>query len=88
MAGKYPDGHVGASSTQLAVLILTLTVCLCDVKQQGGGPVQDSGHEVQIWKHDDGVISLVSPTGPNGRSLQYATDGLQFEVLLRECACH
>jgi hypothetical protein len=52
------------------------------VKQAGGEPVQDSGHEVQIWKHGDGVMSLVSPTGPNGRSLQYAADGLRFHVLL------
>ncbi|NOX55145.1 MAG: family 43 glycosylhydrolase [Planctomycetes bacterium] len=53
------------------------------IRQNAGKPVQDSGHEVQIWKHGGGVFSLVSPTGPNGRTLQYADDGLHFRVLLR-----
>jgi len=53
------------------------------VRINAGRPVQDSGHEVQIWKHGRGVLSLVSPTGPNGRTLQYADDGLLFRVLLR-----
>ncbi len=54
------------------------------VKLAGGDAVQDSGHEVQIWPHASGVMSLVSPTGPNGRTLQYAADGLTFTVLKRD----
>ncbi len=52
-------------------------------KANEGRPVQDSGHEVQIWRYGQGVLSLVSNTGPNGRTLQYAPDGLGFEVLVR-----
>jgi hypothetical protein len=51
-------------------------------KLNDGDPVQDSGHEVQIWRHGAGVMSLVSPTGPNGRTLQYAADGVNFRVIL------
>jgi hypothetical protein len=52
------------------------------VKQNGGRPVQDSGHEVQVFAHQGAVMSLVSATGPNGRTLQIAKDGLKFQVLL------
>jgi len=52
-------------------------------KLNEGRPVQDSGHEVQVFAHKDAVASLVSPTGPNGRSLQYADGGLDFRVILR-----
>jgi hypothetical protein len=52
-------------------------------KLNGGEAVQNSGHEVQIWRHGEGVMSLVSPTGPNGRTLQYAADGVNFNVVLR-----
>jgi len=52
-------------------------------KLNNGKPVQDSGHEVQIWKHGTGVMSLVSPHGPNGRTLQYAPDGVNFQVIQR-----
>jgi hypothetical protein len=51
------------------------------VKQNDGRPVQDSGHEVQIFRCGGGVMSLVSPTGPKGRTLQYAPDGLHFEAI-------
>ncbi len=53
------------------------------VKLEDGKAVQDSGHEVQVWPHASGMMSLVSPTGPNGRTLQYATDGLTFSVVKR-----
>lgn len=56
------------------------------IKANNGRPVQDSGHEVQIWRYCQGVLSLVSNTGPNGRTLQYAADGVRFEVLVRELA--
>ncbi len=54
------------------------------VKQNDGRPVQDSGHEVQVFAGNDTVMSLVSPTGPSGRTLQYADDGLVFRVLFHE----
>ncbi len=46
-----------------------------------GRCVQDSGHEVLVWPHAEGVMSLVSATGPRGRTLQWAPDGLRFEVV-------
>lgn len=46
--------------------------------------VQDSGHEVQVWQHGMGVMSLVSPHGPNGRTLQFAEDGVNFQVIQRD----
>jgi len=46
-----------------------------------GEPVQDSGHEVLVWPQGSGVMSLVSNTGPHGRTLQVAADGLRFEVV-------
>ncbi|MHC4983411.1 MAG: glycoside hydrolase family protein [Planctomycetota bacterium] len=47
----------------------------------GGECVQDSGHEVMVWPRGKGVMSLVSPAGPNGRTLQYAPDGVSFRVV-------
>lgn len=48
-----------------------------------GEPVQDSGHEVLVWPHGQGVMSLVSATGPHGMSLQYAEDGIDFRIVGR-----
>lgn len=45
-----------------------------------GEPIQDSGHEVQIWVQDGGVYSMVSPTGPRGNTLRFAADGLRFDA--------
>ena len=53
------------------------------VKQNDGRPVHDSGHEVQVFVCDGAVMSLVSPTGPNGCSLQRAEDGLSFRTFVR-----
>jgi len=47
----------------------------------GGAFVQDSGHEVLVWPEDDAVVSLVSATGPHGRTLQRAADGIHFAVI-------
>ncbi|MFX0101378.1 MAG: family 43 glycosylhydrolase [Candidatus Hodarchaeota archaeon] len=45
-----------------------------------GNPVQDSGHEVLVWPYKSGVMSLVSNVGPNGRTLQFTNDGINFKV--------
>lgn len=44
-------------------------------------PVIDSGHEVCVWPHGDGVAALISPTGPQGSTVQYSADGLHFDLL-------
>jgi len=46
-----------------------------------GKYVQDSGHEVVVWPENDRVMSLVSPTGPHGRTLQMAEDGICFNIV-------
>ncbi|MFO7973897.1 MAG: xylosidase, partial [Candidatus Hydrogenedentota bacterium] len=54
------------------------------IKQNNGRAVQDSGHEVLVWPYRRGVMSLVSNTGPHGRTLQFAPDGLDFEAIVRD----
>ncbi|MCH7910906.1 MAG: xylosidase, partial [Candidatus Hydrogenedentes bacterium] len=42
-------------------------------------PVVRGGHEVLVWPHGEGVMSLHSNAGDDGRSLQFSNDGLSFE---------
>ncbi len=42
-------------------------------------PLIDSGHEVCVWPHGDGVAALVAPTGPQGATTQYSPDGIRFQ---------
>lgn len=44
----------------------------------GENPVLDSGHEVCVWPHGEGVGCLVCGVGPQGNSLQYSNDGVHF----------
>ncbi len=74
-------GRTGPSTTKMGVAVSDAPTGPF-TKLNGGRPVQDSGHEVQIWPFGPGVMSLVSPTGPNGRTLQYAPDGLHFRIVL------
>ncbi len=46
--------------------------------KHSANPVLDSGHEVLVWPHRSGVAALVSGTGPQGRTLQHAMDGISF----------
>lgn len=41
-------------------------------------PVLDSGHEVCVWPHGSGVGCMVCDVGPQGNTLQYSDDGIQF----------
>ena len=43
-----------------------------------GNPVLDSGHEVCVWPHGTGIGCMVSNTGPQGNTLQYSDDGIEF----------
>ncbi len=43
-----------------------------------GNPVLDSGHEVCVWPHGQGVGCLVCCVGPQGNTLQYSDDGIHF----------
>ena len=53
------------------------------IRQNAGRFIQDSGHEVMVWPYAGGTLSLVSNTGPRGRTLQYAQDGLHFNFVAR-----
>ncbi len=53
-------------------------------KLNDGKFVQDSGHEVMVWPYAGGVMSLASNTGPNGRSLFWAQDCVNFNVVQRD----
>lgn len=42
-------------------------------------PVLDSGHEVCVWPHGDGVGCLVCDVGSQGNTLQYSDNGIRFQ---------
>ncbi|MGD8240222.1 MAG: family 43 glycosylhydrolase [Armatimonadota bacterium] len=43
-------------------------------------PVTNSGHEVLVWRHGEGVAALVTTDGYEKNTVQYAADGLNFEL--------
>ena len=43
-------------------------------------PVVNSGHETMYWPYREGVAGLVAMDGPEKDTVQYAPDGLNFEV--------
>ena len=44
-------------------------------------PVSASGHEVLVWPYKKGVASLVILNGPEKNTVQYAADGINFEIM-------
>jgi len=44
-------------------------------------PITNSGHEVWVWPWKTGVAAMVDWAGPEKGSIQYAEDGLNFEVM-------
>ncbi len=46
-------------------------------------PITTSGHEVALWKYNDGVAIIQKLDGPERGSVQYATDGVNFEMIGR-----
>lgn len=43
-------------------------------------PITNTGHEVMVWPYADGVAILQHQDGPEALSIQYAKDGLNFEI--------
>ena len=41
-------------------------------------PVISSGHEVCVWPHREGIAALMAPVGPEGSTVQYSPDGINF----------
>ncbi len=46
-------------------------------------PVTNSGHEVVVWQYDGGVAGLVNRCGPEKNTIQFAPDGINFEIMSR-----
>ncbi len=43
-------------------------------------PVTNSGHEVMVWPFRGGIAALLSTDGPEKNTIQYAPDGINFEI--------
>ncbi len=43
-------------------------------------PVTNSGHEVLVWRHREGVAALITTDGFEKNTVQYAPDGVNFEM--------
>ena len=44
-------------------------------------PVTNSGHEVCIWAYLGGTAALLTTDGPEKNTIQYAPDGINFEIM-------
>jgi len=43
-------------------------------------PIANSGHETCLFPYKEGIVSLIIKDGPEKNTVQYAPDGLNFEV--------
>lgn len=43
-------------------------------------PISNSGHEICVWHYDGGVASLITTDGPEKNTIQWAPDGINFEI--------
>jgi hypothetical protein len=78
----YKGRYRGSSSTDTQMGVAVADDPLGPfVKQNDGDPVQEGGHEVQIWADRyQGIYSLVNSVGPSELTytIRYAADGLNF----------
>ena len=44
-------------------------------------PISNSGHEICVWHHNDGIASLITTDGPEKNTLQWSNDGINFEIM-------
>lgn len=44
-------------------------------------PVTNSGHEVCVWHYQGGIAALLTTDGPEKNTIQWAPDGLNFEIM-------
>ena len=42
-------------------------------------PIIKSGHEVMVWPYQGGIMGLISSHGPEGKTLQFSGDGVNFK---------
>ena len=43
-------------------------------------PITSSGHEVMVWHYAGGVGGLITRCGPEKNTIQFAADGINFEI--------
>ncbi len=43
-------------------------------------PISNSGHEICVWKYKGGIMSLITTDGPERNTIQWAPDGINFEI--------
>ena len=44
-------------------------------------PISNSGHEVCVWPYHGGIASLITTDGPERNTIQWAPDGINFEIM-------
>lgn len=44
-------------------------------------PITHSGHELCVWQYQDGIAIVSSHDGPEKQTIQYAPDGINFEIM-------
>ncbi|WP_408611553.1 glycoside hydrolase family 117 protein [Flavivirga abyssicola] len=43
-------------------------------------PISNSGHEICVWPYKEGIASLITTDGPEKNTVQWAPDGINFEI--------
>lgn len=43
-------------------------------------PITNSGHEVCVWNYSDGIAAMLITDGPEKNTIQFAEDGINFEI--------
>jgi hypothetical protein len=43
-------------------------------------PISNSGHEICVWHYNNGIASLITTDGPERNTIQWAPDGINFEI--------
>ncbi|WNJ20079.1 glycosyl hydrolase [Pontibacter sp. G13] len=43
-------------------------------------PITNSGHEIAVWPYQDGIAAMLLTDGPERNTLQFAKDGINFEI--------
>lgn len=44
-------------------------------------PITNSGHEVCVWNYKNGIAAMLITDGPEKNTLQFAEDGINFEIM-------
>lgn len=44
-------------------------------------PITNTGHEVMVWPYSDGIAILQHQDGPEANSIQFAEDGVNFNIM-------